>query len=122
MLFSHALECTVVGLLKFTEGHLIYSVTIMPCTFKQMVSQGASAGQKGSVESIYPLVRTDMSARFAKSLADQHFRYSLHNSRNWCCFRKKSKDLSYLITQRRLSRSSQTWTAVTCHHLCIRNY
>ena len=57
---SHILAFTVAGSLEFRGGHLVYSVILMPCTFKQMVSQKPSAEQKGSTESVYPIVTRDI--------------------------------------------------------------
>lgn len=57
---SHVLAFTVAGSLEFRGGHPVYSVILMTCTFKQMASQKPSAEQKGSTESVYPVVTRDI--------------------------------------------------------------
>ena len=57
---GHVLEFTVDELLEFTGKYLISLVTIMSCTFKQMVYQNSRAEQKESMERVYLLVKRDI--------------------------------------------------------------
>ena len=79
---SHVLVFTLDGLLEFTGGHFISSVTIMPYTFKQL-----SPGQnRKDLWKVFILCQKRHSARLARSLSDQYNTYSLDDSRNqFCC-------------------------------------
>lgn len=113
---------TVVGIQEFRGGYLVYSVTLMLCTFQQMVSQKSSVEQKGTVESVYPIVRRDIQPDVpGLSLINTYILPAWQQeSALLRTNRTKSQALSYPITQRGLSKRRLTQTAVICHHLSSR--